>query len=212
MADTAGVETTPRTTRKTTRKPAVRKAKAAVRKTTARARKAAPRKPAVSIERVQDTMKEVAYVQLGIAGRVYDEFTARATKARKDAPKQWVALVKRGERVQKDLEKAGKELRSDLQSRVDTITGLFAVNRRGGAAWALVVEPGAAHVVGQSRDLGALFFEEMLASPKGAGFVGDLKTFEIQPAASPGTPGTPNAWLQTERLAKAWQAVVKKGP
>jgi poly(3-hydroxybutyrate) depolymerase len=96
----------------------------------------------------------------------------------------------------------------DLQSRIDTITGLFAVNRRGGARWALVVEPGAAHVVGKSKELGALLFEEMLANPQGAGFTGDLKTFEIQPAANPGTPGTPNAWLQTERLANAWKAVV----
>jgi len=100
----------------------------------------------------------------------------------------------------------------DLQSRVETITGLFAVNRRGGAVWALVVEPGAAHVVGQSRDLGALFFEDMLAKPTGPGFVGDLKTFAIQPAQTPGTPSTPNAWLQTERLANAWKTVVTNRP
>ena len=96
----------------------------------------------------------------------------------------------------------------DLPSRIDTITGLFAVNRRGGARWALVVEPGAGHVVGKSKELGALFFEEMLANPQGAGFAGDLNTFEFQPAANPGTPGTPNAWLQTERLANAWKAAV----
>lgn len=114
----------------------------------------------------------------------------------------------------------------DLQSRIETITGLFAVNRRGGAVWALVVEPGAGHVVGQSRDLGALLFEEVLpirlggAKPSGneltplgsvaggSGFVGDLKNGTVQPAASPGTPSAPNAWLPTERLAKAWQAVV----
>jgi poly(3-hydroxybutyrate) depolymerase len=108
----------------------------------------------------------------------------------------------------------------DLPSRVETITGLFAVNRRGGALWALVVEPGAGHVVGHSRDLGALLFEEALALRLGAaatslsslagtpGFVGDLKTGTFQPAASSGTPSAPNAWLPTERLAKAWQAVV----
>jgi poly(3-hydroxybutyrate) depolymerase len=96
----------------------------------------------------------------------------------------------------------------DLESRIATITGLFAVNRRGGAVWALVVEPGLAHVVGKSKELGALFFEEMLAKPKGAGFVADLKTLDVQPAATPGTPSTPNAWLQTERLANAWKAVV----
>lgn len=96
----------------------------------------------------------------------------------------------------------------DLASRVETITGLFAVNRRGGAVWALVVEPGAAHVVGKSKELGALFFEEMLEKPQGAGFIADLKTFDVQPATTPGTPSTPNAWLQTERIANAWKAVV----
>jgi poly(3-hydroxybutyrate) depolymerase len=98
---------------------------------------------------------------------------------------------------------------ADLQSRIDTITGLFAVNRRGGAVWALVVEPGLGHVVGASKDLGALLFEEVLSGAKGSGFVGDLKTHEYQPAAAPGTPNTPNAWLISERLAIAWKAVVK---
>ena len=101
---------------------------------------------------------------------------------------------------------------TDLQSRIDTITGLFAVNRRGGASWALVVEPGLGHVVGKSKDLGALFFEDVLDTPApAAGFTGDLKTFAVQPAANPGTPSTPNAWLRTERIASAWKAVVGGG-
>jgi hypothetical protein len=116
MAEAAATTaTTARKTRKTTARKTARKATA--RKPAARK---ATRTPALTLERVQDTVKEVAYVQLGIAGRVYDEFNARAAKARKDAPKQWDALVKRGEKVQRDLEKAGKELRTDLQSRVDT--------------------------------------------------------------------------------------------
>ena len=41
----------------------------------------------------------------------------------------------------------------DLEFRTNTITGLFAVNRRAGALWALAEEPGAAHVVGRSRDV-----------------------------------------------------------
>jgi poly(3-hydroxybutyrate) depolymerase len=98
---------------------------------------------------------------------------------------------------------------TDLQSRIDTITGIFAVNRRGGAVWALVVEPGLAHVVGHSKDLGALFFEDVLDTPAPtAGFTGDLKTFSTQAAPSPGTPSIPNAWLRTERIANAWKAVV----
>jgi poly(3-hydroxybutyrate) depolymerase len=100
---------------------------------------------------------------------------------------------------------------ADLQSRVETITGLFAVNRRGGALWALVVEPGAGHVVGASKDLGALLFDEVLNTPATTtGFVGDLKAKTYQAAASSGTPSTPNAWLKTERLAKAWMEVVGK--
>ena len=100
---------------------------------------------------------------------------------------------------------------ADLQSRVETISGLFAVNRRGGAIWALVVEPGAGHVVGASKDLGALLFEEVLSGAnKGEGFVGDLRTKEFQAAKTPGTPSTPNAWLISQRIADAWKAVVSK--
>src|SRR5215471_14720667 len=50
----------------------------------------------------------------------------------------------------------------DLESRVNTITGLFALNRRGGALWALTEEPSAAHIVGRSRDMALVFFEDIL--------------------------------------------------
>src|SRR4029077_9375525 len=78
----------------------------------------------------------------------------------------------------------------DLDSRIQTITGLFALNRRAGALWALAEEPAAAHIVGRSRDLSLIFFEDVLSlrlSETGAlkplaektGFLGDpkLKTF-----------------------------------
>lgn len=111
----------------------------------------------------------------------------------------------------------------DLASRIETITGLFAVNRRGGALWALAQEPGAAHVVGHTKEFGALFFEELmplrlggangaLKPLTGPGFVGDLTSRTYKPAASPGTPSIPNVWLPTERIAKAWQAVVNGQP
>src|SRR4029079_3623354 len=50
----------------------------------------------------------------------------------------------------------------DLEFRTNTIVGLFAVNRRGGALWALTEEPSAAHVVGKSRDVAMLLFEDLL--------------------------------------------------
>src|SRR5262245_34433796 len=40
---------------------------------------------------------------------------------------------------------------NDLEFRNNTINGLFAVNRRAGALWALAEEPGVGHVVGKSR-------------------------------------------------------------
>lgn len=113
----------------------------------------------------------------------------------------------------------------DLEFRTNTIAGLFAVNRRGGALWALTEEPNAGHVVGRSRDLALLFYEDLLplrlpAAEGGAlqpiankaGFLGDLKarTFQAMPEA--GAPNHPTAWLPTERVARAWQAVVTDAP
>jgi pimeloyl-ACP methyl ester carboxylesterase len=106
----------------------------------------------------------------------------------------------------------------DLAFRTNTIVGLFAVNRRAGALWALVTEPDTAHAVGRSRDLGAMFFADVLAlrlasgplTPvdAAAGFIGDLTAATFQPAAGAAPPAVPTAWLPTERIARAWQAVV----
>jgi len=110
----------------------------------------------------------------------------------------------------------------DLAFRVDTIAGLFAVNRRAGALWAYVVEPDTAHVVGRSRDLSAMFFEDILAIrlpdgvlkavPEKSGFIGDLKAATFQPIAAIPPPTVPTSWLPTERIARAWQAVVNGTP
>ena len=110
----------------------------------------------------------------------------------------------------------------DLAFRVDTIAGLFAVNRRAGALWAYVVEPDTAHVVGRSRELSAMFFEDILdirlaeggvkAVPEKTGFIGDLQAATFQPIAAGPAPSVPTSWLPTERIARAWQAVVKGTP
>jgi len=124
MAEAATAATTRKTT---TRKPAARKTaatKKTVRKTTAKrttVRKVAPAKPNFKLDNLSDTAREVAYVQLGICGTVYDELNARVSKARKDAPKRWNSLVKRGEQVQRDLEKAQGELQRDLKKRVNKL-------------------------------------------------------------------------------------------
>lgn len=118
----------------------------------------------------------------------------------------------------------------DLEFRTNTIVGLFAVNRRAGALWALAEEPGAAHVVGRSRDMAAIFFEDMLglhlgaassgaqdqgtlrSVPEKSGFLGDLKAKTFQPVGDSGAPNYPTAWLPTLRVARAWQALVTEKP
>jgi poly(3-hydroxybutyrate) depolymerase len=112
----------------------------------------------------------------------------------------------------------------DLEFRNRTIVGLFALNRRAGALWALAEEPGVAHEVGRSRDLAAVFFEEALALrlPAGTstpralaeetGFYGDLETGLYQPVRDAKAPERPVAWLLSDRVARAWRAVVTGRP
>jgi poly(3-hydroxybutyrate) depolymerase len=112
----------------------------------------------------------------------------------------------------------------DLEFRTNTIAGLFAVNRRGGALWALAEEPSAGHIVGRSRDMALTFFEEVLplrlpetgsstlrAIRESSGFVGDLKTKTFQKLTG-ATPNYPTAWLPTERVARAWEALSNERP
>lgn len=124
------------------------------------------------------------------------------------------ALVSRAARAVPALLFVGED---DLAFRTNTIAGLFAVNRRAGALWAYVMEPDTAHAVGRSRDLGALFFEDVLplrvgeaglkAIRDGAGFIGDLQALTYHPVAGAPAPAAPTAWLPTDRTARAWQAV-----
>jgi poly(3-hydroxybutyrate) depolymerase len=106
----------------------------------------------------------------------------------------------------------------DLAFRNNTISGLFAVNRRGGALWALAEEPGVAHVVGKSRDVSLVFFEDVLQLrltsaglarlEEKSGFLGDLSAHTFVPLGDGRVPNYPTAWLPTERVAREWQAMV----
>jgi dienelactone hydrolase len=117
---------------------------------------------------------------------------------------------------------------TDLGYRIQAVNGLFGINRRAGALWALTQEPGVGHAVARSRDLAAMLFDDMIAArlpgPSGVegpglkpldekrGFFGDLKTAAIQPVGDSKPPNTPTVWLPNERLARAWQAVVTGKP
>jgi dienelactone hydrolase len=111
----------------------------------------------------------------------------------------------------------------DLEFRTSTITGLFAMNRRGGALWALAEEPSAGHVVGRSRDVALVLFEDALALRVGAGsalkpiaeksgFLGDLKAKTFQALGEEKVPNYPTAWLPTARVAERWQWLVTEKP
>jgi poly(3-hydroxybutyrate) depolymerase len=106
----------------------------------------------------------------------------------------------------------------DLESRVDIITGLFALNRRGGALWALAEEPDAAHIVGKSKDLAMMFFEDVMPTRLAAdrtlkplseadGFVADIHAKTFARVSGPVNGNVTNAWLPSERVAKGWQAM-----
>jgi poly(3-hydroxybutyrate) depolymerase len=111
----------------------------------------------------------------------------------------------------------------DLEFRTNTITGLFAVNRRAGALWALAEEPSAAHVVGRSRDVALVLFEDALALRLGdgpvlkpmaekSGFIGDIKAKTFQSNGEAPAPNYPTAWLPTARVAERWQWLVTEKP
>jgi poly(3-hydroxybutyrate) depolymerase len=114
----------------------------------------------------------------------------------------------------------------DMEFRTNTIAGLFAVNRRGKALWALAEEPNAGHVVGRSRDMALMFFEDVLplrlsngdeptalrSIPEKSGFIGDLKAKTFQKQGNANVPNYPTAWLPTERTARAWQMLVNDKP
>lgn len=113
----------------------------------------------------------------------------------------------------------------DLDSRINIITGLFSLNRRGGALWALAEEPGVAHVVGRSRDMAIIFFEDVLPMRLGttaetplrsldekSGFLGDVKTKDVRAESADPKGATNAAWFPTERVARAWHALETETP
>jgi poly(3-hydroxybutyrate) depolymerase len=135
------------------------------------------------------------------------------------------ALVSRAARDVPGLFFTGEK---DLAFRSDTIAGLFAVNRRAGALWAIAEEPGIAHAVGRSVEIAQVYFEEVLPLRIGSpgaerpaellslagksGFIGDLQSKTFQAAEKSGVPNRPTAWLPTERFARAWAALVEGIP
>ena len=133
----------------------------------------------------------------------------------------YTALTSRAARAVPGLLFVGGQ---DLESRTETIRGLFTVNRRAGALWALTEEPAVGHDGGRSRELSLLFFEEVLPLRLGepgsplrtlhasSGYLGYVKSKDYRPAGGASPTEDSTAWLPTERAARAWRSIVTNAP
>lgn len=115
---------------------------------------------------------------------------------------------------------------TDLEYRTTAVTGIFAMNRRPGALWALVREPNTPHAVGRSDEMSRMFFDDVLptrlhlmsdgkmgALDSAKGWQGDMANHAIAPVvAGARMPEQPTVWLPSERMAKAWVAVETGAP
>jgi poly(3-hydroxybutyrate) depolymerase len=104
----------------------------------------------------------------------------------------------------------------DLAFRNDIVRGIFSINRRGHAQWALVEQQGVAHAVAGSDRIAAEFFRQVLeerVSPSGEmrpleladGYFCDPVTRDCVAAKSAEPPREPVSWLANEALAKLWR-------
>lgn len=59
--------------------------------------------------------RDFAVAGLGVYGKLFDEIQDRVETFRKQAPKQFDGLVKRGEKAQQDLQKAQQELKNRIE-------------------------------------------------------------------------------------------------
>ena len=64
---------------------------------------------------ILDKMKTLVRAQLGLFGEISDELNTRMDKLRTEAPAQWKSLVKRGQQLQKEIDKAQGDLRKNLE-------------------------------------------------------------------------------------------------
>ncbi len=104
----------------------------------------------------------------------------------------------------------------DLAFRNDIVRGIFSINRRAHALWALIEQSGVAHAVAGSDSIAAEFYREILGmriSDDGPlialnaddGFYCDPETGSCVPAATADAPRHPVSWLATETLTEIWK-------
>jgi len=104
----------------------------------------------------------------------------------------------------------------DLAFRNDIIRGIYSINRRAHALWALIEQTGVDHAVAGSDQIAVDFYREVLQQRLDGGplkkldiedgFFCDPDTVSCVPAAGADSPREPVSWLATEALAKTWRA------
>lgn len=111
----------------------------------------------------------------------------------------------------------------DTDSRMISITGIFAEGRRQGALWSLVIEPNAGHEVARSKALGICYLEDAihLRLEKGGvprkigpkeGWLGDAGNHEIRTVEEGFPGGAMKSWFPGKNSAEFWQAVARGEP
>jgi pimeloyl-ACP methyl ester carboxylesterase len=114
----------------------------------------------------------------------------------------------------------------DLEWRKRIIAGLFALNRRAGALWALVEEPKIGHVVGRSQEMATVFFDAILSLrvrssasepflvqlDERSGVVAELAQATLQVPSDNPAPNRLTAWFPAERVARAWLCLRRGEP
>ncbi|AHF91135.1 dienelactone hydrolase [Opitutaceae bacterium TAV5] len=110
----------------------------------------------------------------------------------------------------------------DTDLRIDNITSRYTENRRRGALWGLLVEPGVGHGVGRSKEIGMAFIEEAMtlrigsdgrlrsvdSAPGDKGWLGDLNTRAIEKCPSAARPGDrTKTWFPGEGTARLWAEI-----
>jgi len=131
-------------------------------------------------------------------GGIY--FTALATKTAREVP----GIFFVGEK--------------DSPFRNNIIKGIFSVNRRANALWTLVEEPDAVHEIGQSLEVSATYFDEIipLRLPEfygGAlqtlnltdGYLGDHSSATYTKYDSKRAKEGPTSWLPNKKIVQIWQ-------
>ena len=107
----------------------------------------------------------------------------------------------------------------DTPYRSNIVKGIFTINRRLGAKWALIEEPNMKHRIGSSLQFSIEYFdaiipsrlkEKNILSPiTEKGIIGSLKSKEIIKDGQETDDVT--IWLPTKSLAERWLSIVKNG-